>query len=270
MINNNYLYKNFNKSNDFINYLCPSCGNECNEKSIKCSVCGFNLNDYKSIILSKLYYFNETLNFINKGDYFNAIILISKFLALEPFNQKAYELYIFLLYKNNKIDDYKKELEIFESKFKYSTFIQFVELEGIENYSIPLAIDLNFDVDLDSFNSLLKLYINNKNKYIKEIVDLEDVLFSIVHYYKDKKDSGKLMEFYDKKFLQFLSKFEISISESDGKNFDLLDDKEKMLIDVLGIEKKFKKKNGTIITISPGVFVRSKLIIKEKVLVVRK
>ena len=59
---NNVSFLNvFSGKNDQIEYKCPSCGNICNEKNKKCSVCGYGLKEFKSIILSKYNYFNNSL-----------------------------------------------------------------------------------------------------------------------------------------------------------------------------------------------------------------
>ena len=66
-------------------------------------------------------YFNNSLDYITKKDYFNALLEITRFLTFLPNDEKGNELFVYLLYKNGKDDDYKKQLDLFEQKFKWKS-----------------------------------------------------------------------------------------------------------------------------------------------------
>ncbi len=267
---NNVSFLNvFSGKNDQIEYKCPSCGNICNEKNKKCSVCGYGLKEFKSIILSKYNYFNNSLDYITKKDYFNALLEITRFLTFLPNDEKGNELFVYLLYKNGKDDDYKKQLDLFEQKFSCSSFIMNVENEGIEKYKIPPKIDIDIEFDEDSFEKLINLYETNRYRSINDILELSQGFFEIMQAIKEKNKEKIVQDFYNKRFMQFLSKQEISIEYSDGKNYESLSDDDKKKIDIKG-HIEAKKPVNTIVTLSPAFYVRSKLIAREQAFVVNK
>lgn len=259
----------YSAKKNLIEFKCPSCGNLCDSKDKKCSACGYNLKDFKSIIFSKYKYFNNTIDLIKDKNYFNAILEISRFLAFSPDDEKANELYLYLLYKNDKEDEYNKQLELFEEKFKFSSFVMTVEEKGIENYTIPDKVNIDIEFLLNSFDTIIEEYEKNRYKTTNESIDLANEFFKIMLLDDDKKANKAIHNFYDKRLLPFLSKQEISLEYSDGKNYEEMDDNEKKKIDIID-STAAKKSVNTIITISPAIYVRSKLISKEKAIVVNK
>lgn|SRR5574344_546902 len=271
MINKNVSFLNvLSVKSNLLEYKCPSCGNACTEKTKKCELCGYDLKDYRNIMLSKYNYFNESIDYINKKNYFNALLSINSFLTFCPNDEKGNEVYIYLLYKNKRKEEYEKQLEIFEKKFKYSSFIIDVEENGIEKYHIPQKFDIDIEYKNNSFDLIVELYNSSRFKTINEILDLEKGFFDIIQYNKDNKKEKKLQDFYDKRFLQFLSKFEIFVDSMDGKKYDDLSDDDKKKLEVIGEGEAVKRPVGTIITTSPAIYLRGKLLSKEKVIIVRK
>lgn len=271
MINKNVSFLNvLSVKSNLLEYKCPSCGNACTEKTKKCELCGYDLKDYRNIMLSKYNYFNESIDYINKKNYFNALLSINSFLTFCPNDEKGNEVYIYLLYKNKRKEEYEKQLEIFEKKFKYSSFIIDVEENGIEKYHIPQKFDIDIECKNNSFDLIVELYNSSRFKTINEILDLEKGFFDIIQYNKDNKKEKKLQDFYDKRFLQFLSKFEIFVDSMDGKKYDDLSDDDKKKLEVIGEGEAVKRPVGTIITTSPAIYLRGKLLSKEKVIIVRK
>lgn len=271
MINKNVSFLNvLSVKSNLLEYKCPSCGNACTEKTKKCELCGYDLKDYRNIMLSKYNYFNESIDYINKKNYFNALLSINSFLTFCPNDEKGNEVYIYLLYKNKRKEEYEKQLEIFEKKFKYSSFIIDVEEKGIEKYHIPQKFDIDIECKNNSFDLIVELYNSSRFKTINEILDLEKGFFDIIQYNKDNKKEKKLQDFYDKRFLQFLSKFEIFVDSMDGKKYDDLSDDDKKKLEVIGEGEAVKRPVGTIITTSPAIYLRGKLLSKEKVIIVRK
>ena len=267
---NNVSFLNvFSSKNDQIEYKCPSCGDICNEKNKKCSVCGYGLKEFKSIILSKYNYFNNSLDYITKKDYFNALLEITRFLTFLPNDEKGNELFVYLLYKNGKDDDYKKQLDLFEQKFSCSSFIMNVENEGIEKYKIPSKIDIDIEFSEESFHKLIDLYEMNRYKSINDILELSQGFFEIMQAVKEMNNKKIVQDFYNKRFLQFLSKHELSIECSDGKNYESLSEDDKKKIDIKG-HIEAKKPVNTIVTLSPAFYIRSKLIAREQAFVVNK
>ena len=58
MINKNVSFLNvLSVKSNLLEYKCPSCGNACTEKTKKCELCGYDLKDYRNIMLSKYNYF---------------------------------------------------------------------------------------------------------------------------------------------------------------------------------------------------------------------
>ena len=259
----------FSGKKDQIEYKCPSCGNICNEKDKKCSGCGYVLKEFRSIILSKYVYYNNTLDYIEKKDYFNALLEISRFLTFDPNDEKGNELFVYLLYKNKKKKEYEQQLEIFEKKFDCSSFIMHIENEGINKYKIPSKIDVDVDFNESSFEKLINLYESNRYKNINDILELTIGFFEVVQASKEKHKDKIVQDFYNKRFLQFLSKQEISVEYSDGKNYESLSDDNKKRIDIKGYVE-VKKPVNTIVTLYPSIYIRSKLAVREQAFIVKK
>ena len=99
------LFNVISIKNNPLEYKCPSCGNVCTLEAQNCEMCDYKLKEYRNIILSKYNHYNAAIEFIKSKDYFNAIMAISRFLAFAPDDEKANEIYIYLLYMNKKYDD---------------------------------------------------------------------------------------------------------------------------------------------------------------------
>src|SRR5574344_2170205 len=164
----------------------------------------------------------------------------------------------------------KSSWRFLKKKFKYSSFIIDVEENGIEKYHIPQKFDIDIEYKNNSFDLIVELYNSSRFKTINEILDLEKGFFDIIQYNKDNKKEKKLQDFYDKRLLQFLSKFEIFVDSMDGKKYDDLSDDDKKKLEVIGEGEAVKRPVGTIITTSPAIYLRGKLLSKEKVIIVRK
>ena len=263
----------FSGKKNHIDGRCPSCGNLFEIKNKKCIACGYNLKDFKNIILSKYVYYNNALDFIEDNDYFNALLEIKSFLTFMPNDEKGNELYVYLLYKNGRDKEYNEQLENFEGKYKFSSFIMNIENDGIEKYKIPSKINLDIEFVEDSFDKLLELYEKNRYKNINDIIELTCSFFEVIQTSKDKskiKNKEKIInEFYNKKFLHFLSKQEMSIDFSDDKKYEKLSDDEKKKIDIKG-QVEAKKPIGSIVTLTPAIYIRSNLIVREQAFVVNK
>lgn len=270
MINKVSFLNVFTEKKDNIMFRCPSCGFECNENDNKCSDCSYDLKDYKRILFSHYSHFNKSINLISDGDYFNALLSIVKFLAFEPNNEQANEIYVYLLYKNNKKEEYEYGLKDFEERFQYSKFIVNTETDGIEKYIVPKKVNINNLAEVDCFSELKELYLKSKFKTLNEILELESGFYDIVKFYSTEKNGKKIVDYFDKRFLQFLSKFEISIEQHDTKLYDELTDDIKNKIEIISEINKPKMKEGTLVTIAPAIYLRSKLITKEKAAVVKK
>ena len=139
----------------------------------------------------------------------------------------------------------------------------------IDKYKIPSKIDVDVEFSEDSFEKLINLYESNRYKSINDILELSQGFFEIMQASKEKHKEKIIQDFYDKRFLQYLSKQEISIEYSDGKNYESLSDDDKKKIDVKG-HIEAKKPVNTIVTLSPAFYVRSKLIAREQAFVVNK
>ena len=138
-----------------------------------------------------------------------------------------------------------------------------------EKYKIPPKIDIDIEFDEDSFEKLINLYETNRYRSINDILELSQGFFEIMQAIKEKNKEKIVQDFYNKRFMQFLSKQEISIEYSDGKNYESLSDDDKKKIDIKG-HIEAKKPVNTIVTLSPAFYVRSKLIAREQAFVVNK
>lgn len=266
-------YNLFNKKNNKTNeveFLCPSCGHRCIVSDEFCSFCSYELNDYKKNILLPYKYFNEAIESSMKEDYISALILISKFLAYYPDDEEGNQFYIYLLYKNNFLDKYKKSLNDFEKKFVRHPWIIQVEENGIESYSIPTFKCSSLDFEINSFSNLILEYTSYRTKNIKDIVNLINDFYDIVRICKNKTNNTSLdiIKFYETNFLKFISNREINLENHNGKLVDEMTNEDMQNVEIICKIEDSKKKDNTVVTIYPAIYLRKALISKEKIGVV--
>ena len=238
----------------------------------------YDLQGYKDILFTSYIYYNNALIYSKNGLFLDALIDISKFLAYYPFDEDGNKLFIYLLVKNGSLNKAKEEIVKFEEMFPLNPWIMEVEKEGIEQINLPNieVKDINIDTTVSSFETLQKEYVNYRLKNINDIIDLITHFFDIVRIAKENQKNSKknyykeIINFYEKNFLSFLSKKEIRIESFDGKNYNELSENDNKLIDVVGIINDEKKPDGTIKTIYPSIYLRSKMIYKQKVQIYKK
>lgn len=253
-------------------FSCPSCKEVCEIIDNHCNVCGYDLDNYKSIMFSHYNYFNSALDKVKEGKYFEAIVFISKYLAYEEDDADAYKIFIFCLYKDGKEDFYRKELEKFESRFPRNSLIFEIESKGIENIELPKCKIMVKNCE-NSFKKLKDEYLNDRFKNLDEIVQFIVQFYDFVRLCKSNgnKSLKNITKFYEEDFLQYLSKKEISLETFDGRKLEELTNEEMLSIDSNRVSQiKYKKmESGTIITVQPTIKVRSKIIKKQQIMVVQ-
>lgn len=270
----NNLFNNYNISNlmkHYITITCPSCGEICESNTQRCIKCSYNLKEYKDLILTKYTYFNEAYDLIKQKDYFNALVNIIKYLTYEENDEDANKLYIYLLVKNNKLTIAKKEMLKFEEKFPRSPFIMDVELSGLKNIDIPKITKKNINIEKinNPFEKIQSEYTKYRMENTNDIINLSNEFNDIIRI-SDQKKYKEVIDFYEKKFLKFLAKKEIRIESHNGRVYSELTDEEIQTITVLGTKKCKTKKDNTIETISPAIYLRSKIIKKQDVIILKK
>lgn len=261
------IFNNKNNKNHEIEFLCPSCGNICKETDDYCDFCSYELIDYKNNIFIAYKYYNEAIDFALKKDYIEALISISKFLAYYPNDEEGNKFYIFLLYKNNFLDKYKKTLEVFEGKFIRNPWVIQVEMNGIESYNIPHYKCNNVAFEINGFSNLILEYTSYRTKNIKDIIKFINDFYDIVRFYKNKNNKSDIVKFYETNFLKFVSNREINLESHDGIKVNEMTNEKLQNIEIISKAVVPKKKKNTIVTIYPGIFLRKALISKEKVVV---
>lgn len=264
------LFDNYNIKKEN-NLFCPSCGEKCDITLDRCRVCSYDFIEYKNIIFSKYNYFNRGYNLLLNNNYFEALLELTKYMAFDNKDEDAYKLYIYSLVKNNKIDLAKEELIKFEKKFPISSLIMDIELVGLENIEMPKVELKNISIDEIS-NPIDKLnneYCQYRLENTNEIINLTIDFFDILRIARQKKYK-EIIDFYEKRFLKFLSKKEIRIEIFDGKKMDELTDEQIQTINVIDKKKSNKKNNNVIKTIYPAIYLRSKLIKRQDIIVFTK
>lgn len=266
------LFKSFQRNTiKDICFRCPSCGARCSIEDKKCHDCSYDLTEYKSILFTGYLYLDSSYQYSSNGRYLEALIDVSKFIALFPNDEEGNKLYIFLLVKNGMVDKAKKELELFEKKFPMNPFIMEIEKGGIENIAQPGCSHKSFSIEnpVESLRSLCVEYSNYRIKNTNDIIDLAIHFFDLISILKEKQsnkcDYSQVIDFYEKNFISFLSKKEIRVESFDGKNYSELSDDELKLVDVIGTITDKKLKDGQIKTIYPALFLRAKMIFKQKI-----
>lgn len=270
----NILYSINKQTEKNETFKCPSCGATCYSSEDYCKECSFDLNSYKNILFNYNVHLNNAINFSNKKEYFEALISILKFLGNNPFDEYGNKLYIYILIKLDKIEKAKQELENFEKLFPLSNWVFEIDKVGLSNIEMPIKNSKMFVPTKieDSLKELNQFYIDYKNKNNDECLNL------ILHYFDFMRllnednliKNQNIVKTFDKNFLKFLSKKEISIESFDGLGYEELSDGQLNTIDVIGVFEDLNIGNNRIKTIYPSVFLRSKMIYKQKVLINKK
>jgi hypothetical protein len=261
----NMFFNNTFVKSTAIEFNCPSCGQKCNNKDELCSLCSYNLKEYKSNLLIAYSYFNEAVREAKAKNYFESIINISKFLAFYPDDIDANKFYIYLLHKNGSEDLFKKAISEFEKNFIRNSWIMEIETKGIDSYKIPDAKCEGVKGNKNAFTDFICEYVSFRAKNTKHIIELINEFYEVFRVYKERKDGVELVKFYETSFLQFLSKKEIKIEIHDGMILDELPTEEIKSFDILTKIKDKKKKQGSLITYYPAIYLRHALVSKEKV-----
>lgn len=256
-----------------VEFICPSCGHLNKLSNNKCKSCSYDLSQTKSVMFSHYSYFNNALNFEKKGRFFDATIEISKFLAYEPKDEVANKLYIYYMNKLGRKDDALSKLDEFEKNFPRNPWIMQVEMKGLDNIESPADSqkDISFDIIT---NQLLVL----SNELAKTKIQTTSELWSIaINFYsnllrpsKASKDLfTRLSWFYDNVIVPQLAKREIRLEIFEGKDYNDLSTDDVACLDVKSTIEYKGIPNGTIITDVPAVYVRSSLLQKQQVFVVK-
>lgn len=256
-----------------VSFSCPSCGAKCSISEEKCHDCSYDLSEYKSILFTGYLYFNSAVLYASENKYQEAIVDAAKFVALFPLDEEGYKLYIYLLGKNGLQDRARAELEVFEHNFPMNPWLMEVEKNGIDKIECPVTDKKPISVEkpVASLIALSREYTNYRIKNTNDIIDLTIHFYDLVSLLKRKQNQNKkndysfVVDFYEKNFLSFLSKKEIRIESFDGRIYNELTDDELKIIDVIGTKTDKKLKDGQIVTIYPALFLRSKMISKQKV-----
>ncbi len=270
----NTLYDLFDSSNENqIEFECPSCGRSNKISNTKCDFCSYDLAFTKSMLFSHYAFYNNALKYEQNGDYFNALIEISKFLAYEPVDETANKLFIYYLNKCDKKDEVKRRLEEFEEKFPRNPWIMQVETKGIDNIESPADSlkELNFNIINNQLNALNLEIAKSKVQTTNELGSIAINYYSnILRPSRNNKEMYyQLNWFFENVIVDQLSKREIRLEIFDGKNYNDLSNDDIAALDVKSTIEHKKMKDGTIITDVPGVYIRSALIHKQQVFVVK-
>ena len=251
-----------------IEFNCPSCGNICNESDDLCPHCSYSLEEYKNNVLAAYRYFNNAINLANEDDYFDALLEITKFLAFFPKDLDGNKVFVYLLFKNKQQEKYEKALQEFENAFPRNPWIMEVETKGIENYRLPNLKCESINGNPDAFIKFTHEYIAYRTKTVKETIQLINEFYDVLRVYLERKDNKEIIGFYETNFLRFLSKKEIQIETHNSQFFDDISDEQKQTLEMIGKTKNKKKKNGTIITVYPAIYLRHALLSKERIVIV--
>ena len=268
----NTNFYSFIKNNEReIEVVCPSCSQKNPYSLQKCSCCSYDLSEVKAQLFSHYSYFNKALELISKEDFISAFDHICKFIAYDDNDESSYKVYIFLLVKLGFIEKAKVELEKFESKFPRNPWIMIVERDGIENLVLPQVNEkeITFNIINDQLNKLYVDYVNNRVRNINELASMVSNFYDILAANRGNLEVRKqLLQYFEKVLIPVLSRREIRVEMYEGKNVDELSNEQMQEIDVKSTIEHKLYPNGTIFTLSPGIYVRSLLIKKQQILVV--
>lgn len=254
-------------------FVCPSCGHSNRISNIKCESCSYDLSQTKSILFSHYSFFNNALKYEKDERYFDAIIEISKFLAYEPNDEVANKLYIFYLNKCGRKEDVHRKLEEFEIRFPKNSWIMQVEMKGMDNIESPADSlkEINFDLISEQLLKLNVEFAKNKVQTTSELGSIAINFYSnLLRPYKNDRDVYyHLNWFFENVIVPQLAKREIRLEVFEGKNYNELSNEDVACVDVKSTVEYKGLPNGTIITDVPAVYIRSCLIQKQQIYVVK-
>lgn len=253
-----------------IQFICPSCGENCNVGHEKCPSCSYDLKHYKKIIFSHYVFFNNCIEQYQNGSLFQALISIVKYLAYEPDDVEANKLYIYLLHKNGKEEDCADELEKFEHSFPRHSWLMEIHRYGLDSFTMPEKKDFVIESVSKSLSILEEEYTSNRIKATNDILEFAVSFYDLIRTISSStnRTSKQVLTFYNKKFLQFLSKREICFESYDGRNIDELTREEYAMMEIIAQVADKHKTNGTIVVIQPAIKVRSRIVVRQKVMCV--
>lgn len=247
-----------------VEIICPSCSQKCADSEELCPTCSYDLKEYKANVLLPYSFFNEALKNIDDEKYFDALIAASKFLAFYPNDEDGNKLYIYLLHKNNKEAEYHKALEKFEKDFVRNPWIMEIETKGIDSYILPSKKCEKNSFNKNAFDDFTYDYVTYRTHTVADIIKLTNDFYDVVRIYRGRRAGTELVKFYETNFLQFISKKEIKVDNHDGLMADELTNDELQTIDILTKITDKKKKQGSLVTIHPAIYLRHALVAKEK------
>lgn len=254
-------------------FSCPSCGAKCSISEAKCHDCSYDLSEYKGILFTGYLYFNSAVLYVSESKYLEAMVDAAKFVALFPLDEDGNKLYIYLLWKNGLKDRAKAELGVFEQNFPMNPWLMEIEKNGIDNIKCPITDKkpISIEKPVASLIALSREYTNYRIKNTNDIIELTIHFYDLISLLKKRQNQNKkndysfVIRFYETNFLSFLSKKEIRVESFDGRTYNELTDDELKIIDVIGTKMDKKLKDGEIETLYPALFLRSKMISKQKV-----
>ena len=175
-------------------FKCPSCGKMCSQNDETCPTCSYLLSEYKSIVLAPYAHFNSAITRTKEGDYFGALLEVVKYRAFYSNDRYADQLYIYLLYKNDKIEEYYLELEAYEEKYVRDPWIMEMEVQGIKEFQLPTHRIIEVKENNTAFQDLIDESVKNRVRIIKDIEQLIKDFYDIVRVYKGEKEWQTISE----------------------------------------------------------------------------
>lgn len=256
-----------------VEFICPSCGHLNKLSNTKCESCNYDLSHTKSVMFSHYSFFNNVIKNEKEEKYFEAIIEISKFLAYEPKDEIANKLYIYYLNKLGRKSDVQNKLEEFEMMFPRNPWIMQVEMKGLDNIESPADSfkDINFEIITNQLLTLSNELAKTKTQMISELGSIAINFYSYLlrPSKANKEQYVRLTWFYENVIVPLLAKREIRLEIFEGKNYNDLSTDDVACVDVKSTIEYKGLPDGTIITDIPAVYVRSSLLQKQQIYVVK-
>lgn len=256
-----------------VEFVCPSCGHINKISNETCESCKYDLSETKSVMFSHYSFYNKALKYEEEGKYFEAIIEISKFLAYEPADETANKLFIYYLNKCGKKEEVQTRLDEFEKNFPRNPWIMQVEMKGIDNIPSPADSlkEINFTVISNQLTTLSNELAKSKVQTTSELGTIAMNFYSnLLRPAKANKELySHLSWFYENVIVPQLAKREIRLESFEGKNYNDLTTEEVACVDVKSTIEYKGLPDGIIITDVPAVYVRSSLLKKQQIYVVK-